>query len=171
MPRRRRRNPVDAATRERNAASVAYLRKRYRALVRAHPHGAISEKEYLARNLPAMLGPRGKRYRNPGRRKHSAKWDRCVAEVARSGTAADPYAVCQAELGRRKRRRNPGGPRMYQLVAIKGTHRLVYVGGNKFAKRGPAVTFATEEAARATGRLLETQFPVLQTFTLKVDRV
>lgn len=47
----------------------------------------------------------------PGARKHSAKWDRCVREVKRRGTAVDPYAVCTAALGelsRRKRRlKNP----------------------------------------------------------------
>jgi hypothetical protein len=51
---------------------------------------------------------------NPGRRSiHSAKWDRCVKDVKRKGTAVDPYAVCTAALGElsfragSRRTRNP----------------------------------------------------------------
>lgn len=31
---------------------------------------------------------------------HTAKFDRCVADVIRSGSAASPYAVCQKSVGR-----------------------------------------------------------------------
>jgi hypothetical protein len=59
----------ERATLERNAASVAYLRKRWRTLARQYPNrpGALTETDYLAANLPAMLGPRGKRMKNPRR--------------------------------------------------------------------------------------------------------
>lgn len=49
----------------------------------------------------------------PGRRAvHTKKFDRCVREVRRRGGAANPYAVCSAELGERgsvkkRHRRNP----------------------------------------------------------------
>lgn len=170
----------DNATFERNAAAVAMLRRRYRTLVKAHPRGAISETEYLARNLPPMLGPHGVRYRNPraarisranpGRGKRSRQFDRCVAEVTAKGRGTvNPYAVCQAAT--RKRRKNPRKRRkVYRLLAIKGKDRLYYVGGNKFAKHGRPVTFASEEAARATGRELEAQFPILKRYSVRVDR-
>ena len=33
------------------------------------------------------------------KRTHSAKWDRCVADVRASGSAESPEAVCTAQLG------------------------------------------------------------------------
>jgi len=41
----------------------------------------------------------------PGRKKHSAKFDRCVSDVQASGTAADPYAVCTKTVANPRRRR------------------------------------------------------------------
>lgn len=57
---------------------------------------SLPESEYAVREL---------RYENP---RHSSKWDRCVWDVAASGTAESPYAVCTAALGRKAyRARNP----------------------------------------------------------------
>lgn len=36
----------------------------------------------------------------PGRGKHSDKWDKCVKDVKKKGGAADPYAVCTTSVGR-----------------------------------------------------------------------
>lgn len=36
----------------------------------------------------------------PGRNRHTAKFDRCVRDVKRSGGAVNPYAVCTRALGK-----------------------------------------------------------------------
>jgi hypothetical protein len=40
----------------------------------------------------------------PGPRRHSKKFDRCVRDVKKSGSAKNPYAVCSKSVGRK---RNP----------------------------------------------------------------
>jgi len=55
----------------------------------------------------AMWSPPRNRNKNPGRRKHSAKWDRTVAAIKKKGSAVDPYAVATAQMGKRSYLRNP----------------------------------------------------------------
>ncbi|MHB8414592.1 MAG: hypothetical protein ACYDDA_03805 [Acidiferrobacteraceae bacterium] len=57
---------------------------------------------------------------NP-RRRHSAKWDRCVAAVKRGGSAADPYAVCTKSLGTRAY--NPRDPEMARAAKLYRSFR------------------------------------------------
>lgn len=40
-------------------------------------------------------------------RRRSKKFDRCVRDVAKSGSAIDPFAVCQAQMKTRRLVRNP----------------------------------------------------------------
>jgi len=96
------------------------------------------------------------------RRKHTAKWDRCVGDVKRRGTAVDPAAVCTAALSRRRR-----NPRQVALYAQgKGTPVLKYVGGIKFARRGKPVRFENGAHAWNVARQLRAQFPVLRKYRL-----
>lgn len=145
--------------------AVKQLRARYQRLVREHKgiRGALTEAQYLAANLPSMLG--GRRMRNP-RRRHSKKWDRCVAEVSAKGRAVDPYAVCNKALKRRKRKRNP---RVYVLVASKGRDRLRYVGAGKFSKRGRGKKFSSPRDALVHGEVLQSIYPVLRKFKLSTE--
>jgi len=48
-----------------------------------------------------------RRESNPGPRRHSAKWDRCVKDVKRKGSAVSPYAVCTSRVGNPSPRRGP----------------------------------------------------------------
>ena len=32
---------------------------------------------------------------------HTAKWDSCVKDVRKKGTAVNPYAVCTSKLGKK----------------------------------------------------------------------
>lgn len=94
------------------------------------------------------------RDRNPGPRSvHTAKWDRCVKEVRKRGTAADPYAVCTAAMGElavRKPHRRTANPLpkvtavrriFYAVTATKGREKL-------YLKRSGKLTRAASGAAR-----------------------
>ena len=96
------------------------------------------------------------------RKKHSAKWDRCVRRVKRRRTAVSAAAVCTAALSRRR-----PNPRQVALYAqARGTPVLKYVGGIKFAKRGRPVKFDDEKHALLVARQLRAQFKVLRKFKL-----
>lgn len=128
------------------------------------------------RQMPPALkrywAARNRRLKNPGRR-HSKTWDRCVKAVRKSGTAANPYAVCTSSVRRgnprRKHRRNPGGQRVL-MAQRPGGKMLKYVGGIKFAERGHAVRFPDARSALSLGRSLKSQFPVLKRYRLWAAR-
>ncbi|MGH9760627.1 MAG: hypothetical protein ACREAC_07265 [Blastocatellia bacterium] len=102
--------------------------------------------------------------KNPGRKRHSAKWDRCVSDVKKSGTAKDPYAVCTSSIGRKSYM----NPRFFILVAQKdGGKMLKYLGGVKFGTSGTAVLFKTSDSALVVGRMLKLQFPLLKKYKLR----
>jgi ribosomal protein L35 len=75
---------------------------------------------------------RSARESNPGRKHiHTAKFERCVRDVSKLGTAKDPYAVCTAGIGYKgslkagHRRRNPA--RGWKVEGyIEGAERPVY---------------------------------------------
>lgn len=71
----------------------------------------------------------------PGPRRHSAKWDRCVREVKRRGTAADPYAVCTAALGElsRRKRASKKGTRVTNPVRDPAHKKILRVLAHHFA--------------------------------------
>lgn len=82
--------------------------------------------------------------KNPGRRKHTSKWDHCVEQVRRSGRVSSAEAVCTASLGRgayvKGRASNPL-PRSgkYELTLIwtdpRGKEHTVF---QRFATRADA---------------------------------
>lgn len=99
----------------------------------------------------------------PGtRKKKSAKWDRCVTDVKRRGTAVSAAAVCTAAL--KSRRRNPHQVALY--AQARGTPVLKYIGGIKFAKAGRPAKFDTRAQALTVARQLKAQFRVLRRFKL-----
>ena len=55
----------------------------------------------LARGARNIAVPKGKKGI------HTAKFHRCVTEVAKSGSADNPYAVCMAKLGKEKAVKKP----------------------------------------------------------------
>ena len=79
------------------------------------------------------------RQSNPGRRKHSAKWDRCVVDVRRKGGAAVPEAVCTKVLG--SRAYNPRDPEMARAARLYEGFR------EKTPKRIKRVEFAPPRIA------------------------
>lgn len=94
------------------------------------------------------------RAKNPDNKKvHTAKWDRCVKEVRKRGTAADPYAVCTAAMGElavRKPHRRTANPLpkvtavrriFYAVTATKGREKL-------YLKRSGKLTRSASNAAR-----------------------
>ena len=96
------------------------------------------------------------------RRKHTAKWDRCVRKVKRGRTAVNAAAVCTAVLPQRR-----SNPRQVVLYAqARGTPILKYVGGIKFARRGKPIKFDNGKHAWQVARQLRAQFPVLRKFRL-----
>lgn len=111
------------------------------------------------------------------------KFDRCVTEVRRAGSAVNPYAVCRAAL-KRKRRKNPsryprqaratasrrssGGPRFTLHAQRPGGRKLTYVGHRKFAERGRAKAFKSVAAAEGHARALLKRFPMLRSYQLSV---
>lgn len=129
------------------------------------------------RHFPRASNPRRRR------RKHTAKFDRCVREVGAS--AKNPYGVCMAEMGssalRSSRARNPrrGAPRpaYYTITAYKPRRvagerviRELYFKGDRFA-RGAAgvVKFPTRELAAKFARYLARQhFGRLRGWRLRV---
>lgn len=130
-----------------------------------------------------MAKRRGRRRRQPV---HTAKFDRCVKDVKRSGTAADPYAVCEASLGskaqlrahRRNRRRTPRrrprreNPSAYKITARRaGGPELQYL-GSRFATRGEPVKFPTRGLAdQFAGHLKSHYGNKLRRYRLKVGPV
>jgi hypothetical protein len=121
----------------------------------------------------------------PGARRHSKKFDRCVREVKRSGTAASPYAVCQKSVGNPKRkgkmpaglarywrakrrakraRRNPGllaatlasqNPRGFVITARRRGKTLYYDGKGAFRHTNPHRYRAHADAAAHAKTLRE----------------
>lgn len=112
------------------------------------------------------------------RKKHSAKWDRCVREVRRRGGAVNPDAVCTGSLGRksyagnprrrrrafahakrrysvRRRRTNPVQFKEYLIAARRGTSELYYGGGAKMVRRAKARTFTSKRDAEAMAWVLK----------------
>lgn len=85
----------------------------------------------------------------PGKRRHIAKWDRCIRDVKRSSSAANPYAVCTRTLGKgvrhSKRASNPL-PRAGQ-VELVATWRDAQGRERSLLKR-----FDTLEEARTKAR-------------------
>lgn len=98
------------------------------------------------------------------RKKHSAKWDRCVRQVQRRRTAVNAAAVCTAALTRR--RSNPRHVALYAQAKGKRAPVLKYIGGIKFAKVGRPVRFDSSAHAWSVARQLREVFPVLKKFRL-----
>jgi hypothetical protein len=118
----------------------------------------------------------------PGARRHSKKFDRCVREVKRSGTAASPYAVCQKSVGnpkrkgkmpaglarywrakrraKRARRRHRANPTGFVIMAFGHGKRGYFDGGRAF---NPNILlahrFATRAAADSKMRALKRMLP------------
>jgi len=111
------------------------------------------------------------------RRTHTALFDRCVKDVARSGTAVNPDAVCQAELGTRallrprraNRRRRRINPRVFVIRAQRSGHAELTYTGSKFERGGIAVKFPTRALASTWLRYLRNQFSrELERYRLRV---
>ncbi len=61
--------------------------------------------------------------KNPGRTRHTKKFDRCVTKVKRSRSAADPYAVCESSV-KKPRRKNPDMNKTLRSLAREGSAKL-----------------------------------------------
>jgi hypothetical protein len=120
----------------------------------------------------------------PGGKRHSKKFDRCVSDVKRSGSAADPYAVCiktvknpkrkrkrpmpaglkrywakkrKAKNHRRRARQNPKG---FVILAFGHGKRGYYDGGRAFnPKITRAHVFASRGEADTKVRALKPMLP------------
>lgn len=122
----------------------------------------------------------------PRRRKpiHTARFDRCVEDVKRSGTASNPYAVCSSELGERKsilkaHRRNPrkrvkrqrrANPREWVVLAQKRNGRPLFFTGDRFVAGAAqqAARFGSRNMAANTARHLKRSYAsVLQGYRVK----
>lgn len=106
-----------------------------------HPPRSLAAFAWSKGNADKRMSPRSiwdayyddsgvPRSRNPSRKSiHTAKFDRCVESVKRSGSDVNPYAVCSSAIGEegsvRKghRRRNPAG---YPFILSKNGMVQVY---------------------------------------------
>jgi hypothetical protein len=70
-----------------------------------------------------------------GRRRHSAKWDRCVREVAKRGGAADPAAVCTAAVPNPRKRRRHANPRVRSTAKMPPGLRKYWRARNAKSRR------------------------------------
>lgn len=85
---------------------------------RKYLHEPQSRAEYRAGYAEGARERRNEIWRkaNPGRKAHSAKWDRCATAVRRRGSAAVPEAVCTKSLG--SRAYNPRDPEMRRAAEL-----------------------------------------------------
>lgn len=110
------------------------------------------------------------RRKNPKRKKHTAKWDRCVSDVKRRSGAASAPAVCTKALGKKSYRKRARNPRTYMIVATKrGAPALKYLGNLKFGQFGRALLFSSPEAAREMAILMHAHYRVLKPYKLTVQ--
>lgn len=120
----------------------------------------------------------------PGEGKHSKKFDRCVRDVKRSGSAASAYAVCTKAVKNPRKRRMPAAlarywrkkraarrarianlsrgresrrrnPKGFVIVGAKGGKRGYYDGANAFMdSKSAAHIFQARRDAMAQARLI-----------------
>jgi hypothetical protein len=116
-----------------------------------------------------------------------SRFDRCVGDVSRSGSAFNPYAVCASKLKpRRRRRSNRAGylrqakdrrrkrnltsrgshGRLYSLIARKANHAPVVFTGTKFARSGKPALLPSLIAAKAIARALHRKYPALRSYSI-----
>lgn len=104
-------------------------------------------------------------------RKNPAKFDRCVKEVRAKSKGVNPYAVCNASMGRKRKRKtrkvNPA-PLLY-IITAQGTGKKMHYDGEKFSERARVTTFATVEAARKKAIDLIIKYPVLRKYKVRVE--
>jgi len=84
------------------------------------------------------------------RKRHSAKFDRCVRDVRRSGSAVDPFAVCQATLKKRAYVRNP-----YETSQgdVDKAYKLYREFREQIPKRGRVVEFEMPKVVMIMGNI------------------
>jgi hypothetical protein len=86
---------------------------------------------------------------------HTARFDKCVKDVKRTGSAENPYAVCEASLGEkravlkrsRRRRARRENPRVFVIRAQRADHPVLTYTGTKFERGGTPVKFPTKALA------------------------
>ena len=122
------------------------------------------------------------RSHNPGRKKvHTAKWDRCVKDVRKKGTAVDPYAVCTAAMGElaiRKPYRRAANPlpkltsvrKIYYAVTARKGHETLYLkrNGKLTRKASDAARFQTVKEAEGRARAHLHRYPVSRSYRFSV---
>lgn len=114
----------------------------------------------MSEKLSALNHPQ----KNPGRFKHSAKWDRCVRDVKARGGVRDPYAICSASVkspARKKNRRTlPGGGWVVTAIKKRGGARYYYAGGARLAtERKEAIVFPSVIHAETVKHSILSDFP------------
>ena len=117
--------------------------------------GAIAAVHRLARDKAARHGKtvmQASGEKNPRRKRHSAKWDRCVRKVKKRGGAVDPYAVCTARVK---------NPQQWVLTATKARGGVYYyAGGARLTSELPfAMKFTSETAAARVKKMILHDFP------------
>lgn len=102
---------------------------------------------------------RGNEYNeNPGKRRHSKKFDRCVRKLKRSRRVSNAYAVCTATFERKRiRRKNAKGVVICVYIAHKYYY---YTKGNILStNQATAKRFGTVRAAAAVARHISRAVP------------
>lgn len=115
------------------------------------------------------------------KRKHSAKWDQCVRDVKKRGTAVSPHAVCTAalqELALRPRR-NPlpkltSVSRVYYTVHAHdpryGTiHYWLTRRGKLTHSKSAAARFRTVSEAHTRARAHLTRYPSSRAYRFEIQ--
>lgn len=96
---------------------------------------------------------------NPRRKKHTRKFDRCVRDVKRSRSAVDPYAVCQAELGRKAYVANPYAT---DQADVDKAYKLYKEFREEIPKRGRVVEFETPKVVMVMGNINAIEYDTTQ---------
>lgn len=123
-----------------------------------------------------------RRSKNPSPKRHTAKWDRCVRDVKKRGTAVSPEAVCTAALAEMRKRggrrtdRNPlpkltSVSRVYYIVcASKGAQKYCLTRRGKLTHaQSSAARFRTVAEAHARARAHLTRYPSSRAYRFTIQ--
>ena len=103
----------------------------------------------------------------PGKKRHSAKFDRCVRDVKKRGSAVDPFAVCQAALGTHRRVPNPY---MVSQSDVDKAYKLYKDFREEPPKRGRVVEFEMPKVVMIMGNVTAIEYDTTQQRKLKKYR-
>lgn len=90
------------------------------------------------------------------RKKHSNKFDRCVSDVTRSGSAVDPYAVCQE--ARKKKRALVRNPYVTNQRDVEKATKLFREFREQPPKRGRVIEFDMPKVVMVMGTVTAIEY-------------